>query len=223
MPGNSGIRSPLTPYLSLALGSSDVSLLELVSAYSVFANHGMRLGPVSILTVTDSTGRVLFANDEVPEQVMRPETAYLVTYLLKGVIEHGTGWKARELGRPAAGKTGTANDYRDAWFIGFTPDLLAGVWIGYDDHRRIGSRETGGRTALPVWLDFMKNAVARTEPSDFSVPEGIVFKDVDPRSGLLSTEKCTQSIREAFLPGSEPRRYCDEAGCSDRGTATGPG
>jgi penicillin-binding protein 1A len=206
-----GIKSALTPYLSLALGSSDVSLYELASAYAVFANHGIRLGPLSILTVTDSTGRVLYANDALPEQVLKPETSYLITYLLKGAIEHGTGWKARELGRPVAGKTGTTNDYRDAWFIGYTPDLLAGVWIGYDDHRTIGMRETGARTALPVWLEFMKNAAVRTEPADFGVPDGIVFRDIDPRSGLLSTEKCAQSIREAFLPGSEPRAYCDEA------------
>lgn len=206
-----GIRSPLTRYLSLALGSSDVTLFELTSAYTVFANHGTKLGPVSILMITDSSGRVLYTNDALPIQVMKPETSYLITNLLRGVIERGTGWKARELGRPAAGKTGTTNDYRDAWFMGYTPNLVAGVWVGYDDHRSIGPKETGARTALPIWLAFMKKANAERDAEDFSVPEGLIFKQVDPKTGLLSTDNCSSSIREAFLPGTEPRRYCDEA------------
>ncbi|MGE5751023.1 MAG: penicillin-binding protein 1A [Nitrospirota bacterium] len=206
-----GIRSPLTRYLSLALGSSDVTLFELTSAYTVFANHGTKLGPVSILMITDSSGRVLYTNDALPVQVMKPETSYLITNLLRGVIERGTGWKARELGRPAAGKTGTTNDYRDAWFMGYTPNLVAGVWVGYDDHRSIGPKETGARTALPIWLTFMKKASAERDAEDFSVPEGLIFKQVDPKTGLLSTDACSSSIREAFLPGTEPRRYCDEA------------
>ncbi len=206
-----GIKSEMAPYLSLALGSSDLTLLELASAYSVFANHGVRVGPVSISTVTDSTGRVLYANEALPVQVIKPETAFLITNLLKGAVERGTGWKARELGRPVAGKTGTANDYRDAWFIGYTPGLLAAVWTGYDDHRTIGMKETGARAALPIWLDFMKIALAHAEPEDFTPPEGILFRQIDPQSGLLSTENCRQSIREAFLAGTEPRKYCDES------------
>ncbi|HXY55960.1 MAG TPA: PBP1A family penicillin-binding protein [Nitrospirota bacterium] len=206
-----GIRSPLTHYLSLALGSSDVTLFELTSAYAVFANHGMRLGPVSILMITDSSGRVLYTNDALPTQVIKPETAYLITNLLRGAIEQGTGWKARELGRPAAGKTGTTNDYRDSWFMGYTPNLLAGVWVGYDDHRSIGPKETGARAALPIWLAFMKKAHGEREAEDFSVPDGIIFKQVDPDTGLLSTDNCPSSIREAFLPGTEPRKYCEEA------------
>ena len=206
-----GIRSPLTRYLSLALGSSDVTLFELTSAYTVFANHGTKLGPVSIRMITDSSGRVLYTNDTLPVQVMKLETSYLITNLLRGVIERGTGWKARELGRPAAGKTGTTNDYRDAWFIGYTPNMVAGVWVGYDDHRSIGPKETGARAALPMWLAFMKKVPAERDAEDFSVPEGIIFKQVDPKTGLLSTDTCPSSIREAFLPGTEPRRYCDEA------------
>ncbi len=207
---NFGIRSPLSRYLSLALGSSDITLFELTSAYTVFANHGTKLGPVSILTITDNSGRILYTNDALPVQVMKPETAYLMTNLLKGVVEQGTGWQARELGRPVAGKTGTTNDYRDAWFIGYTPNIVAGVWVGYDDHRSIGTKETGARAALPLWLSFMKKAVADREPEDFSVPEGIIFKQVDPRTGLLSSDSCP-SFREAFLQGTEPRKYCDEA------------
>lgn len=206
-----GIKSPLGHYLSLALGSSDVTLFELTSAYAVFANHGIRIGPVSILTITDSSGRVLYANDAMPEQVVKAETAFLTTNLLRGAIERGTGWKARVLGRPAAGKTGTTNDYRDAWFIGYTPGLVSGVWVGYDDHRSIGPKETGARAALPIWVEFMKKAHAGREPEEFSVPDGVIFKQIDPKTGLLSTENCKQSIREAFLPGTDPRRYCDEA------------
>jgi penicillin-binding protein 1A len=205
-----GIKSRLNPYLSLALGSSDVTLFELASSYAVFANHGVRLGPVSIQTIADSSGRVIYASDAMPLQVIRPEIAYLITNLLKGAIERGTGWKAAEISRPAAGKTGTTNDYRDAWFIGYTPDLLAGVWVGYDDHRTIGPKETGARAALPIWLGFMKRALTGREPEEFPVPDGIVFREIDPRSGLLNTANCNPSLREAFLAGTEPKQYCDE-------------
>jgi penicillin-binding protein 1A len=205
-----GIKTPLKAVLPLALGSSDVTLLDLTSAYSVFANGGIRLEPVAILSITDSSGRVLSSSDPLPVQAMKPETAYIITNLLKGVIERGTGWKARELGRPVAGKTGTTNDYRDAWFIGYTPSLVAGVWVGFDDQRSLGPKATGSRAALPVWLDFMKQAHQNQEPMDFSIPDGILFRNVDPRTGLLSTEHCKMSLREAFLPGTEPRKFCEE-------------
>ncbi len=209
-----GVKSTLQPYVSLALGSSDMTLAELTAVYALFANHGISLGPVSILMISDSTGRVLYTNDAIPVQVIKPETAYLITDLLKGVIEWGTGWKARELGRPAAGKTGTTNDYRDAWFIGYTPGLVTGVWVGYDDQASIGPRETGARAALPIWLDFMKKAYADRASEDFLAPEGILFKQIDPRTGLLSTKNCKQSVQGAFLPGTEPRKYCEETGAA---------
>lgn len=207
-----GIGSRLEPYLSLALGTSDLTLLEITSAYAVFANQGVRLDPAAILTITDSSGRILYTNASIPRIVTSQETAFLITYLLKGVVERGTGWKARELGRPVAGKTGTTNDYRDAWFIGYVPSLVAGVWVGYDDNRSIGPRETGARAALPMWLEFMKKSLKDTEPEDFTPPEGIIFKQIDPKTGLLATENCSRSIREAYIPGTEPRRYCEEAG-----------
>jgi len=207
-----GIKSKLNPYLSLALGSSDMTLAELTAVYAVFANHGISMGPVSIMSITDNTGRVLYTNDAFPTQAIKPETAYLTTALLKGVIEHGTGWMARDLGRPAAGKTGTTNDYRDAWFIGYTPSLVTGVWVGYDDQTSIGYRETGARAALPIWLAFMKKANDNRAPEDFIAPEGILFKRIYPRNGLLSSENCGQSVLEAFLPGTEPRQYCDKTG-----------
>ena len=214
-----GIKSPLTHFLPLALGSSAVTLADLTSAFAVFDNHGVKLGPVSILSITDSAGRVLYENDTMPEQVIKPETAYLITYLLEGVIEHGTGWKARELNRPAAGKTGTTNDYRDAWFVGYTPNLVAGVWVGYDDQASIGRKETGARAALPIWIEFMKKAHSDRNAEDFPVQDGIIFKQIDPKNGLLSTERCHNAIREAYLPGTEPRQFCNESGGATDETA----
>ena len=208
---NLGITTPIQPVPALALGSSDVTLLELTSAYAVYANQGIRHPPAAILSVTDSNGRTLYSNDALPVQAVRPETAYLVTSLLKGVVEQGTGWKARVLGRPVAGKTGTTNDYRDAWFIGYTPTLVAGVWVGYDDQRSLGPRATGSRAALPIWLAFMKRALQGRETLDFAVPGGIIFRNIDPRTGLLSSERCQSSVREAFVPGTEPKKYCDDS------------
>jgi penicillin-binding protein 1A len=207
-----GIRSALKPVLSLALGSSDVTLLELTSAYAVFANQGTQLDPLAILLISDSSGRVLYTGSSAPVQALRPETAYIVTHLLRGVVERGTGWKARDLGRPVAGKTGTTNDYRDAWFIGYSPMLVAGVWVGYDDQHSLGPRATGARAALPLWIDFMRKAHEAQERAEFPVPDNILFKNIDPRSGRLSTERCRTSLREAFVPGTEPRTYCDERG-----------
>lgn len=205
-----GFKSQLNPVLSLALGSSDVTLLELTSAYACFANHGILMEPVAVKSVTDSAGRILYVNDPVPVQAIKPETAFLITNLLQGVIERGTGWKARELNRPVAGKTGTTNDNRDAWFIGYTPSLVAGVWVGYDNQRSLGPKATGARAALPIWLNFMKQAVQTSDPQEFPVPGNISWKNIDPRTGLLSTDQCTVSLREAFVPGTEPRKYCDE-------------
>lgn len=217
-----GIRSKLHPVLSLALGSSDVTLLELTSAYSLFANHGIRINPSAILLITDSTGRTLYTGIDSPTQAISPESAFLITNLLRGVVERGTGRRALALGRPVAGKTGTTNDYRDAWFIGYTPTLAAGVWVGYDDQKSLGRRSTGSRAALPIWLSFMLKSHEGTEPSDFSVPSNILFKTIDPRSGLLSTERCRSSLREGFLPGTEPRRYCEEKE-AEKETARNPG
>lgn len=126
--------------------------------------------------------------------------------MMKNVVEYGTGWRAKELGRPVAGKTGTTNEYRDAWFIGYTPDLVAGVWVGYDDMRPIGQHETGARAALPVWLSFMKS-IELGDVIDFNVPEGIVAKYVDKTTGLLSEKGIPNSILEYFIEGTEPKEF----------------
>ncbi|MGH7830594.1 MAG: penicillin-binding protein 1A, partial [Candidatus Binatia bacterium] len=174
-----GVESPMEKNLSLALGSSSVSLLEIVRAYGVFANGGRRTQTVFITKVTDRYGKVLEQNEPVSEQVVSPETAYVLTDMLKNVVQSGTGRAAGKLGRPVAGKTGTTSDFRDGWFIGYTPDLVAGVWVGFDDYRPLGEKETGGRTALPIWLAFMTEATRENSSEDFPVPEGIGWLEVD--------------------------------------------
>ncbi|MGA7874483.1 MAG: penicillin-binding transpeptidase domain-containing protein [Desulfoferrobacter sp.] len=145
-----GITTPLTPTLSLALGASKVSLWELIGAYSSFANQGKRVAPYMISRILDRNGHILEEHQVQSEPVISPQTAYVMTHLLQDVIQQGTGQRAKSLGRPAAGKTGTTNDLKDAWFIGYTPSILAGAWVGHDDHNLpLGSKETGGRAASP--------------------------------------------------------------------------
>src|SRR5438552_531487 len=150
-----GITSPLDVNLSLALGTSDVSLLEMTSAYGTVANQGVWMPPVTIRYVTDAQGKLL--EEHVPEgrEALAPETAYVITQMLRGVVERGTGQAAKGLGRPVAAKTGTTNDYSNAWFVGFTPRLATGVWVGYDRPRSPGKDETGSRVAVPIWVTYM--------------------------------------------------------------------
>jgi len=172
-----GIQSNLPENLSLALGSLSVSPLELTSAYSAFANGGQRVSPISIKYITDSNGRVLESNSPMTEPVISAESAFLITTMLEDVINYGTGTAVKALGRPAAGKTGTTNDYKDAWFVGYTPELLAGVWVGYDDMKPLGNKETGGRAAAPIWLRFMSAVLSGKDITDFEPPEGIQKED----------------------------------------------
>jgi membrane carboxypeptidase/penicillin-binding protein len=179
-----GIASPLNRDLSLALGSSGMSLLELVSAYSVFAAGGVRAEPVFIAKILDRNDEILEENRPRLIQAISPQTAYLMTSLLQSVVEEGTGRRVRALGRPCAGKTGTTNEVRDAWFIGFTPDLIAGVWVGFDDETPLGKHETGAVAASPIWLTFMQEALRRSSMKVFTSPEGIIFMKVDPENPL---------------------------------------
>lgn len=174
-----GIESPLDKNLSLALGSSSVSLLELVRAYGVFANGGRLVEPLFITKVTDRNGKVLEENVPESKQVLSPEVSYVLTDMLKNVVQSGTGRAAAKLGRYVAGKTGTTSEFRDGWFIGYTPDLITGVWVGYDDHRPLGDKETGARTALPIWLAFMTGAGQGGGSEDFPVPDGIDWLEVN--------------------------------------------
>ncbi len=184
---NLGITSPLTRTLSLALGASGVTLRELMTAYAPFVNQGIRVEPYMIEKVIDRHGTVLEKHEVQQIPVISPQTAYIMTDLLRGVVEEGTGRRARALGRPAAGKTGTTNDLKDAWFVGYTPELLAGVWVGHDDHNlSLGRGETGGRAACPIWLDFMKQMLEGRPVQGFTIPEGIVMARIDPDTGALA-------------------------------------
>ncbi|MBN2032976.1 MAG: PBP1A family penicillin-binding protein [Deltaproteobacteria bacterium] len=204
---NMGVKSELSADLSLALGSSGVSLAELTCAYAVFANGGMLTEPIYIDRVTDLKGRILEENRPVLKQCISKETAYVITDILKAVIQEGTGWRAKALKRPAAGKTGTTNDSRDAWFIGFTNRLTAGVWVGYDDNKPLGAGETGSRAANPIWLYFM-NEVLKGEPvEDFPVPEKVAFWKIDAKTGLLASPYSEATVSQAFAAGQEPKEY----------------
>ncbi|MFI5341236.1 MAG: penicillin-binding protein 1A [Candidatus Methylomirabilales bacterium] len=200
-----GIESDLRPEVALALGVSEVTPLELVSAYGVIADGGVRAEPFAIRKVTDSHGRILDDHIAEPQEVMRPETAYVLTNVMKGVVEHGTGARARVLKRPLAGKTGTSSEATDVWFVGFTPNLVAGVWIGYDVKRSLGSAETGSHLALPLWINFMQKALGDLPPDDFPVPENVVAIPVNYMTGLPVPRDEKGAILEYFIKGTEPK------------------
>ncbi len=199
-----GISSPLNADLTLALGTSDLSLLELTSAYSALANQGVWVEPTVIRYVTDAQGKLLF--EDVPQgtEAMAPAVAYVITHMLEGVVERGTGQGANVLGRAIAAKTGTSNDYSNAWFIGFTPHVVTGVWVGYDRPRSLGRDETGSRVAVPIWTTYMSKVLAHTAKEDFPVPDGVtvVLVDEDP-SG-----ECLRPVPMAFIVGTEPAVTC---------------
>jgi penicillin-binding protein 1A len=200
-----GITSPLSADLSLGLGSSSVGLLELTSAYGVFLNQGNRAEPFAIISVTDNAGEVLEQEDVQTQEVLSKETAYLITNMMEDVVQKGTGQAAKSLGRPIAGKTGTTNEFINAWFIGGTPNLVAGIFVGFDDRRSLGETESGAHAALPIWITFMKEALRTLPVVPFTIPEGITFVKVDPSTGLLNTEQEDQPGNvEIFARGSEP-------------------
>jgi penicillin-binding protein 1A len=165
-----GIKSELRPEYALALGVSEVSLMEMVSAFGVLANRGVKQEPFAIRKVTDKDGKILEEHFPESQQVIREETAYATVEAMKGVVERGTAASASVLGRPLAGKTGTTQDSTDAWFIGFTPSLVAGVWIGYDTHRSLGPRVTSATLALPIWINFMGKVLPGMPVEDFTPP-----------------------------------------------------
>jgi penicillin-binding protein 1A len=210
---------------SLALGAGEVTLEGLTTAYSVFAAGGLRREPVYIRKVEDQTGRVLFQTPYISQQVVTPQTAYLMTSMLSDVINHGTAWRARQLGfkLPAAGKTGTTNEYRDAWFVGFTPRLVSGVWIGFDQPQTIMGGGYAAEVAVPLWAGFMKKATAKDPSEWYAPPAGIVSANVCRLSGKRPTEACYGSTyitdegtysnsnsvyTEVFVKGTAPTDYC---------------
>ncbi|MCX5717684.1 MAG: PBP1A family penicillin-binding protein [Nitrospirae bacterium] len=201
---NLGLEGDIPHNLSIALGSLSVTPLELCSGYSVFANNGQRMNPLAVKYITDSKGKILESNEPEGMQAISNQTAFLITSMMQDVINYGTGWRIKALGKPVAGKTGTTNEYRDAWFVGYTTGITASVWVGFDDVRPLGSQETGARAASPIWLNFMKYASNIVESSDFSVPEGIVMYPIDPSTGLLSKETL---LKEYFKDGTQPTQF----------------
>ena len=199
-----GITTTLDAYLSLALGSTSLTLQELTSAYGVFANQGIRLNPYSIASVRDADGVLLEQHDPEPEPVLSPETAYLITNILEDVIQHGTGKSAKVIPYPVAGKTGTTNDFTDGWFLGYSPRVVAGVWVGFDHIASLGDTISGARSALPIWVDFMKNIEPPSDEERFIPPEGIIFAEVNPTTGFLAERGASDTKREIFARGSEP-------------------
>jgi penicillin-binding protein 1A len=204
-----GITSPLPRALSLALGTADLSLEEMAYGLAAFPNGGTVVKPVSILKITDGEGRVLEDNTRTAPPVMAfsPETAYVVTDLMKAVTEVGTGKRASELGRPVAGKTGTSTNYRDAWFFGFTPDLLCGVWVGRDDFKPIAHGATGGTVALPIWLAFMQQALAGRPARDFPPAPGIIFARASTVLGIPAKPGEKNSRLIPFKRGTLPAAF----------------
>lgn len=208
-----GIESRLPLFESLALGTGEITPLEGAVAFSTFPAGGTRSTPLFVTKVVDAKGNVLEENTPKREQVISPQTAYVMTSLLEDVLDYGTGKSAREWGftRPAGGKTGTNTDYTDAWFIGFTPDLVCCVWVGFDDVQTIIGKGTGSRLALPIWTEFMKFAHAHLPEKTFPIPDAIATTRICKSSGLLATEYCPRdgTYYEVFIGGTEPASPCD--------------
>ncbi|HEY5975048.1 MAG TPA: PBP1A family penicillin-binding protein [Geobacteraceae bacterium] len=243
-----GITSPLEANLTLALGSSSITPMELTAAYGVFASGGYRVTPYYITKVADRDGHVLeeittptipvfssatsavnigqpatasnspgllpatgastpTASPLTPVPVVSPEVSFIITNLMESVVSSGTGQRAKAVGRPVAGKTGTTNDMKDAWFVGFIPQLVAGVWVGYDQERSLGASGSGGQAAAPIWTEFMQRAVQGLPSQSFTPPSNVTFATINPRTGRLAREGSDGSVSECFISGSEPSAY----------------
>jgi penicillin-binding protein 1A len=200
------------PYLSLALGAAESTLLQMTSAYSAFVNRGVRMAPFGVLSITDREGNLLEENRPEPHEAVRADTAFVMTNLLRGVVQRGTAQAAAKLDWPLGGKTGTMDEYTDAWFIGFDPNITVGVWVGYDEKKPLGSGETGAAAALPIWTDFMRAYIDkrgdRKNPPDFEAPGNIVFVTLD------------SGVTEAFINGTQPQGQDQKSGS---GSGSGPG
>jgi penicillin-binding protein 1A len=200
-----GLAGELPPYLPIALGAGEATLVEMVGAFATFANQGLRMKPMLVTRITDREGNVIEENRPQAKDAIRADTAYIMTSLLRGVVERGTAVRAKSLKRPIAGKTGTTNDFTDAWFIGFEPSLCAGVWVGFDEKKdSLGKDETGGHAALPIWLDFWKPVTAEKPVEEYPIPANIVFMPVD-EMGRPGHAGMPGVQMEAFVAGTEPR------------------
>jgi penicillin-binding protein 1A len=203
-----GIESPLQPYLSTALGASEATLLEVTSAYSAFPNQGVRMQPYSVMKVVERDGTLLEERRPIAKEGVRADTAFIMVNLLRGVVERGTAAKAASLDWPLAGKTGTVDDFTDAWFVGFDPNITVGVWVGFDLKKPLGPSETGAAAALPIWTSFMKAYIDRygdrKNPPVFEAPGNIVFMSVDRATGTPVDPAAPGAITEAYIAGTQP-------------------
>ncbi len=217
-----GIDTPMQRDLTMGLGSTAVTPLEMLTAYTVFANGGILVPPTYITRIRDRNGRILESIDPAdfatgmaedqrlirkpPRRVISPETAYLITNIMESVVREGTGWRAKAINRPSAGKTGTTNDLKDAWYVGYIPQLACVSWVGYDQERPLGKSETGSRAAAPAWVEFMQEAVKQYPVANFKVPDSIEFYPIDSKNGLLLADDDESAYYEAFAPGTAPTR-----------------
>lgn len=206
-----GLTSELKPYIAIALGSFEVTLQEMVAAFTVFPNLGIRVEPHFIKTIRDEHNVI---DGPVPErkQVLEKEIAYLMNYLMQGVVKSGTGYRARGLNAPIGGKTGTTDDFTNAWFIGFSPSLTVGVWVGFEaSMKRLGEGETGGEVACPIFTAFMEKYLEKyPEPQEYNKPANILLAKIDKFTGKLYTDNCLHAFWEAFISGTEPTDYCTD-------------
>jgi penicillin-binding protein 1A len=209
-----GIHSQMPDNLTLALGTGEVAVLEIANAYATLQSLGKSADPVMLIKVSDSKGTVLEEHHAALEETLSPAIAYLTTSLMRSVVEEGTAMAVRDLERPAAGKTGTAQEFRDAWFSGYTMDLVATAWVGFDDHSPLGPGETGGKAALPVWLSFMKVAHAGKPVRDFEPPPGVQSVRIDPVTRLLAGKSVPGRL-EPFLDGTQPTAFAPAPGSVD--------
>ena len=200
-----GIESILDPNLSLALGTSEVTLLNLTSAYAVFPNLGKKIIAYGVVEVADRQGRIIWRVKPQKQLAMSRPGAAIITNMLEAVVQEGTGRKARVIGRPVAGKTGTSNSYRDALFVGFAPSIATGVWAGNDNGSTLGDRETGARAALPIWIEFMTAAVAQRPHQYFDIPDDVVQVRIDLDSGKRAADNSPNAVSALFKKGTEPQ------------------
>ena len=211
-----GITSQLKPFMSIALGAFEVRLIEMVGAYTVFPNLGVRTKPYFVKSVRDQNNNIIEENFPDKKRVIEPDTAYIANYLLQGVVNNGSGWRARYLVKeynvPLGGKTGTTDNWTNAWFIGFSPSVTVGVWVGFDKGlKSLGRMETGSRAANPIFVKFMAEYLKNhEEPSEYKRPAGVVMAKIDRYTGKLATPDCLYPFYEAFLTGTEPMEVCRE-------------
>lgn len=207
-----GITSQLEPNLALALGASPVTVKEMAYAYGTLANGGKRMKPLFIKSVEDRDGTLLENHEPEGEQVIPPAVAYMMVNIMRNVVREGTARTiGRKMDRPIAGKTGTTNNYVDAWFTGYTPDMVCSVWVGRDNNERMGKKETGSRVAIPIWLKFMEKALEGAPVTDFTPPSDIVFVRIDKESGALAGAGAQNTIFESFIDGSQPDSFESES------------